>query len=1166
MRLFKMLLLLGLSLAQLQAKFINYNPDPNGEPWLASDQPASLPAELQAKFNAIPPLALSAASAAVQLPSVVDNSQKPYFRSIFNQIGGSCYAASTVSYVFGYEINRQRNLSSAVYANRYPYNPVYNFYNMGGIFKSESEENNSGPHLCFEMMKDGVVTSTDWGSDLFVNNKMWMSGYNKYYQAMQNRVKDYYPIVINTPSGLEILKHWLHDHNTGDLTRGGGLAAFTADINATTYTDLPAGTPEAGKPVIDKLGPIHSHAMTFVGYNDEVRFDFNNDGQYTNNLDITGDGLVTMADWEIGALKIANSWGTSWPSFPHLGNGFCYLPYRLLAFGPGISENKVWVMDVDDEYQTTMTVKFKLQHPYRNHFKFTVGSAESEYATVPTKTKTFFAYDKKLSGELPANGFNDEPIEMMLDMSSVVTPNACKYFFDVENTNSNGPYYSEGYITDITCTDYRNGINYEMPFLTNYGGNYISIMSNVPEYYNVVKLSYKNLPAVITSNTSYNGNLFMNQNSTIAAPAVVTLTDNATLSTKNSELTVQNGAYLNLFSKVKLKSLDAVPAKITVYGTLKIQGSETEIKNMNIVVKSGGVLRVENYATLTQYGNITIEPGALVSFGNNVDLKCQSLDLPSYAVVEIGNNSTLNFVETLSCKEGTIFNIGDNSSLNFTKSGLAKVSGTARNPVFFKNLNPAGKWLGLNFDSENGADLAYCNIMGAANALQATYVSICNLSNLNISNCTNGISIANTRNFNLKNSVISGLNGSGFGVKTYYSEGNISKNIVSNWLNGVEIYYGSPLISQNTIENNSNTGLFVNGSGARPNMSVTFASSDYLNNTVRNNNRSQVAFDNEAYALIRNGYNNIYHDNNSTPLIFKGPNYGSVQKVYNAENTYWGSVVSATNFYPNTNWIDYTPYATTPFPHINSGKGNRDESVVEQMLNSAILAELDSNLTTALETYQNLIKDYPDSEESYFALSRLPGLCKKTSLSFSALEEQLTSLQANSTWLNKDFIKSISAKLFFIERIKEKVSVIAADYLANPVDSEDIIHGRILSVLASSNKGNNNNTLELLDKVINGEFAADNSLPQNSGNLLANYPNPFNPTTTINYTLTAQAEVKVAVFNVAGKEVASLVSGVKNAGQHKVEFNGANLASGVYFCKLLVNGQSMAINKMMLLK
>jgi len=62
-----------------------------------------------------------------------------------------------------------------------------------------------------------------------------------------------------------------------------------------------------------------------------------------------------------------------------------------------------------------------------------------------------------------------------------------------------------------------------------------------------------------------------------------------------------------------------------------------------------------------------------------------------------------------------------------------------------------------------------------------------------------------------------------------------------------------------------------------------------------------------------------------------------------------------------------------------------------------------------------------------------------------------------------------------------------------------------------------------------------------------NYPNPFNPSTTINYTLAKNSFVSLEVYNIQGERVAELVNELQNAGEYNVKFNGVNLSSGVYF-------------------
>jgi hypothetical protein len=83
--------------------------------------------------------------------------------------------------------------------------------------------------------------------------------------------------------------------------------------------------------------------------------------------------------------------------------------------------------------------------------------------------------------------------------------------------------------------------------------------------------------------------------------------------------------------------------------------------------------------------------------------------------------------------------------------------------------------------------------------------------------------------------------------------------------------------------------------------------------------------------------------------------------------------------------------------------------------------------------------------------------------------------------------------------------------------------------------------------------------------LLQNYPNPFNPTTTISYDLPAGGHVKLTIFDMLGRDIATLVDGRMEAGAHQVSFDASRLASGVYFYQLQT-GTFVASKKLVLLK
>ena len=87
----------------------------------------------------------------------------------------------------------------------------------------------------------------------------------------------------------------------------------------------------------------------------------------------------------------------------------------------------------------------------------------------------------------------------------------------------------------------------------------------------------------------------------------------------------------------------------------------------------------------------------------------------------------------------------------------------------------------------------------------------------------------------------------------------------------------------------------------------------------------------------------------------------------------------------------------------------------------------------------------------------------------------------------------------------------------------------------------------------------------NSYLLEQNFPNPFNPTTTIGFGIQNKSNVKITILNAIGEEVAVILNEEREPGFHQVEFNAAGLPSGVYFYQLKA-GDFVQTRKMILLK
>lgn len=112
---------------------------------------------------------------------------------------------------------------------------------------------------------------------------------------------------------------------------------------------------------------------------------------------------------------------------------------------------------------------------------------------------------------------------------------------------------------------------------------------------------------------------------------------------------------------------------------------------------------------------------------------------------------------------------------------------------------------------------------------------------------------------------------------------------------------------------------------------------------------------------------------------------------------------------------------------------------------------------------------------------------------------------------------------------------------------------------------NSSNSIRRISNVVTGiENNPEQILPKEYS-LTQNYPNPFNPSTQIRYTLATRGNVSLKVFDVLGREVAELVRGELEAGEHSTMFDAARLNSGVYYYTLQANGFTET-RKMILLK
>jgi nitrous oxidase accessory protein NosD len=566
--------------------------------------------KVQGELNAISSLTLQST---VNLPASVDNSTLTYWRGIVGQgFEMSCASVSEIEYVFTYEINRLRNLSSNIPDNLYPEDYTYDFLNGGG-------NNGTYPTNAFRIVKEnGCPNETTWGEH-GVDFTKWMTGYQNYYNSMSNTMLDYYSINnIGTPDGLELLKHWFNDHNNDEAT--GGIAAFALRHRDWDDTGiLPPQSYDAGKKVLISIPgtPGGGHAMTFVGYNDNVKYDFNGDGQFTNTIDINSDGVVDMLDWEIGALKIANSWGGNYAN-----SGFIYLPYKFLAQSNIWSwGNCAWVIDAKETHSPLLTAKVQFTHGRRGSIKLRIGFAEDPQATTPDYTYAP-SFMQKRGGDIPQN----TTLEIGFDLTKCAKENISigKFFLEIEEIDPSSLY--TGVIESFSIIDYSTGspVEHICP------DNNVSILNNTTTR---ISVDYQySLSEITEPDLNWSGKqLTLYRDLNIAEDAKLTLT-NTTLNFKDDAgLIIKRGGRMDIETGSTLKSYDSGSfwKGIQVWGTpsadqipftggdqgyLYINGEST-IENAEIGVLASR--RYSNGSISTEYaGGIAIILNG-VSFINN---------------------------------------------------------------------------------------------------------------------------------------------------------------------------------------------------------------------------------------------------------------------------------------------------------------------------------------------------------------------------------------------------------------------------------------------------------------------------------------------------------------------------------------------------------------------
>ena len=370
-----------------------------------------------------------------QLPPFVYNGESKYFPPIFNQDGGSCGSAQSIAYMFTHEMSCYRDLDASLPENQYPSHftwlLAYQTSTTDGMAQAIGIPNvpTYGGRTYSRLFGSQTHDDADYG---------WMQGYDKWYSAMWNKAASSISFApTNTPEGRQELKEWLYNHSGDEDMHGGGVAGIGV-ASYGTWASIPntAANKEAGLvglKYVKAWGDALNHAVTVCGYDDRIEFDLDGDGK-----------IGEVAEDEVGAWIIANSWGDGWEN-----KGFIYCPYKYsYAIGKDVLSWSPGSHIIRKNYRPLRTIKLLMDYSHRSELLLCAGVSEDLNATKPSMTIPFehFRYAGNTLGASPApevpmlgrwtDGMHYEPMEFGYDLTdltaSVDRTKPLKYFFIVK--------------------------------------------------------------------------------------------------------------------------------------------------------------------------------------------------------------------------------------------------------------------------------------------------------------------------------------------------------------------------------------------------------------------------------------------------------------------------------------------------------------------------------------------------------------------------------------------------------------------------------------------------------------------------------------------------------------------------------------------------------------
>ncbi len=576
---------------------------------------------------------------------------------------------------------------------------------------------------------------------------------------------------------------------------------------------------------------------------------------------------------------------------------------------------------------------------------------------------------------------------------------------------------------------------------------------------------------------------------------------------------------------------------------------------------------------------LTIDNDCMVIFGHNRKLTFTNaiLDVSegvSFIGEETNTESGLYFTPAIvDSLKSIYFNhckvISKDTPLSIINSALEHcyIDHSNKN-IYLRDLITSDTNLNINFLNGDRNDLVHIEDCDMSYTDYATLISISSYPNYIIKN--NSFVNYNTALW---------INESGHGGKFLIENNEIYNN---QYGYGIELYHSNAeIVGANNLNSN-----YIGIAGMR-NCNISLVGNmEIPYQTVHNNLNDELVFDHDSFP-IKFHHNIIYDELYPGDYLVKCIEYdpSSPFDYLDVRNNNWGN-----NFNPELDFYPSETYLYLPLWDILFGEYT--PTSVEELYESAIYNFNLENYILAEQLFQQVISEFSETKYALYSAKFLISVEECLDEDFSSLQEYYNNIP-NLYFDEK--LQDLSEYLANYCNIKLGDYPAAIDWfesvILDPPSYSDSLYavidlgytyllmegsrrsycGQLPNLIPKSREEYLQNREILINELIERESNDNFSLLPLKPVLFNNYPNPFNPTTKISFSIPNDSKVNLSVYNIKGQKVRTLIHDDIEKGKHEIVWNskdnnGKRTSSGVYFYKLEVNGKTKGIKKMLLLK